>query len=40
VGVAETATPDIIAGFESVSTAIFADLAAWVLQARGIPRQN
>lgn len=38
--IAETATPSIIAGFESVSAAIFSDVTDWVLQARGIPRQS
>lgn len=36
----ETATPTIIAGFETVSAAVFADLAEWVLRTRGIPRQR
>lgn len=36
----DTSTPVIVAGFENVSGAIFTDLAAWVLRARGIPRRN
>ncbi|MEM6481076.1 MAG: ABC-type transport auxiliary lipoprotein family protein [Pseudomonadota bacterium] len=38
--ISETATPAVIAGFESVSGAIFVDLADWVLRVRGVTRRS